>query len=115
GDAPGAIGANPTLVNNLDLVVTDDSTTYRGNVFAAGWSATGGVADTRANLENVFIQAPTGNAITVRVEATNIAGDGVPNNGDSTDQNFALVCTNCVQNPDYTLSLETSAFSICAP
>ena len=114
-DAPGAIGANPALVNNLDLVVNDDGTPYLGNVFSAGWSMTGGTADTISNVENVFIQSPSGNAITVRVEATNIAGDGVPNNGDATDQTFALVCTNCVQNPDYTLSVDTLAFSVCAP
>ncbi len=41
-DAPGAIGANPALVNDLDLEVTVGGSTYLGNVFAGGWSATGG-------------------------------------------------------------------------
>ena len=114
-DAAGAIGANPALVNDLDLVVDDGGTPYFGNVFSAGWSVTGGARDTRANLENVFIQSPSGGAIEINIEATNIAGDGVPNNGDATDQNFALVCTNCVQNPDYTLMLDPTSVAVCAP
>ncbi len=34
-DAPGAAGANPALVNDLDLQVVHGALTYRGNVFAA--------------------------------------------------------------------------------
>ena len=55
-DAAGAVGANPALVNNLDLTVVDGANTYLGNRFTAGTSATGGTPDTRNNLENVFIQ-----------------------------------------------------------
>ncbi len=45
----------------------------------------------------------------------NIAGDGVPNSGDGTDQDFALVCYNCAQFPDFTLSATPGGQSICAP
>jgi subtilisin-like proprotein convertase family protein len=99
-DAPGAAGANPALVNNLDLRVTgQNGATYRGNAFTNGWSASDGSADTRNNLENVYIQNPSGRFV-VTIQATNLAGDGVPYNGDTTDQDFALVCTNCIDIPE---------------
>jgi hypothetical protein len=100
-DAPGAVGANPALVNDLDLTVRVAATdtlgggvTYWGNDFAAGMSTTGGSADTLNNLENVFTTS-AGGTITVTITASNIAGDGVPYNADLTDQDFALVCHNC--------------------
>ncbi|HPK65195.1 MAG TPA: S8 family serine peptidase, partial [Thermoanaerobaculia bacterium] len=114
-DAPGAAGANPALVNNLDLVVENGADTYRGNVFAGGWSTTGGTADNRNNLENVFIQSPAGSSLTIRVHATAIGGDGVPGNGTSLDQDFALVCTNCAQEPDFTLRVDPKKLALCAP
>ncbi len=113
-DAPGAIGANPALVNNLDLTVTDGATTYKGNVFSSGWSTTGGSADIKNNLENVYLQSH-GSSVTIRVDATNIAGDAILYNTDLTDQSFALVCYNCVLNPDFTLNTTPANQSICAP
>ena len=113
-DAPGAVGANPALVNNLDLTVVNGANTYRGNVFSGGWSATGGTADNRNNLENVYIQNPAGGA-TITIDATNIAGDAVLGNADPTDQNFALICQNCVLSPDYTLVVAPPSQAICAP
>lgn len=94
-DAPGALGANPALVNDLDLTVVNGGTTYLGNNFVLGASAPGGSADTLNNLENVFITSPAPGLGSVTVDATAINGDGVPYNGDSTDQDFALVCSNC--------------------
>jgi hypothetical protein len=43
-DAAGAVGANPALVNDLDLEVRSVSTgnVFRGNVFTGGFSTTGG-------------------------------------------------------------------------
>ncbi|HEX9638818.1 MAG TPA: S8 family serine peptidase [Acidobacteriota bacterium] len=93
-DAPGAVGANPALVNNLNLTVVSGGNTYRGNVFSAGWSTTGGSADSINNLENVYIQSPGADAI-ITIDAANIAGDAVLYNADPTDQAFALVCHNC--------------------
>lgn len=113
-DAPGAVGANPALVNDLDLEVDVDGQTYLGNVFASGLSATGGSADSRNNTENVFLASATG-AVTIRVRGTTVPGDGVPFSGDSTDQDFALVCTNCAQDPNYSLASSTNAQDICAP
>ena len=93
-DAPGAIGANPALVNNLDLAVEMAGETYLGNAFSNGWSVTGGTADTINNLENIYIEDPAVEA-TIHIQATNIAGDAVLYNADTTDQGFALVCNNC--------------------
>jgi hypothetical protein len=103
-DAPGpGGGGNPAaLVNDLDLVVDQDGTVYHGagggnaaTVFANGFSTTGGSADRVDNLENVFIENPSG-TFTVTVTAADINGDGVPYNGHDTDQDFALVCRNCL-------------------
>jgi len=113
-DAPGAVGANPALVNNLDLTVDTDGSTYYGNVFSGGWSTTGGSADTINNLENVFVQNPGGSAV-ITIDATAIVGDGVPYNPDTTDQDFALVCSNCALDPGYYLIPDPPAQSVCAP
>jgi hypothetical protein len=42
---------------------------------------TGGVADIRNNTESVFLPAGVTGAFSVKVVATNIAGDGVPGVG----------------------------------
>ena len=112
-DAAGAVGANPALVNNLDLEVTTGGSTYRGNVFAAGVSATGGSADTRNNTEQVLVPVPGGDA-TITIKATAINGDGVPG-GDSTDQDFALVCSNCAESASFGVSTDVVSQSVCAP
>lgn len=95
-DAAAAVSANPVLVNNLDLVVITGGQTYRGNVFAAGVSTTGGAADALNNVENVFVTNP-GPEVTIRVIASNLPGDGIPGNASLTDQDFALACRNCRQ------------------
>lgn len=114
-DAAGAVGANPALVNNLDLTVVDGANTYLGNRFVSGWSATGGSADNRNNVENVFIQTPSTGSIDITIGATAINGDGIPGNGDLTDQDFALVCTNCALNPDFTHAVTPASVAVCAP
>ncbi len=113
-DAPGAVGANPALVNNLDLTVENGGNSYLGNVFSGGWSMTGGTADLVNNLENVFIQAPGGSA-TITVDAASISGDAILYAGDTTDQSFALICSNCALNPDFTLEVEPATLDICIP
>jgi subtilisin-like proprotein convertase family protein len=97
-DPPGMAGAD-AFVNNLDLVVEAGGRTYNGNVFSGGRSEPGGAADPRNNLENVFLPAGTAGRFAVRVVGTNVAGDGVPGVGDATDQDFALVVSNAVQQP----------------
>ncbi len=114
-DAPGAAGANPALVNNLHLTVVNGSSTYRGNVFSGGWSTTGGSADNLNNIENVYLPAGASGALQITVNAASIAGDGVPYTGDTTDQDFAFVCYNCVESADFTLLVEPATQSVCAP
>lgn len=59
GAADGAICGGDKLINDLNLQVSDGSNTWRGNVFNSnGWSTTGGSADNRNAVENVFIQSP---------------------------------------------------------
>ncbi|MEO8671282.1 MAG: S8 family serine peptidase [Tahibacter sp.] len=118
-DAPGhgLGGSTPAWNNDLDLEVTAGSTIYHGNVFAAnGFSASGGVADNKNNIESVVLDAATVSAagsLNVRVVASNLTSDGLPNSGDATDQDFALVCVNCLSQPDYTVSTDAAPQSIC--
>lgn len=92
-DAFGALGTSPQ-VNNLNLSVTSAGLTYLGNRFQRNFSTTGGTPDTRNNYEAVFLPAGASD-LRITVTAANIAGDGVPGSGDGTDQDFALVCSNC--------------------
>lgn len=109
-DAAAAPGADPALVNDLDLTVTTNGLTYHGNRFIAGWSVPGGDRDALNNLENVFLQTP-GNHAAITITGNNIAGDGVPYNGDLTDQDFALVCYNCA----LLLTAVPPRVDVCAP
>jgi len=98
-DAPGSL-AGPALTNDLDLEVkVGNVTIYHGNVFDGDSSIAGGEADRLNNVESIFIPSeliPEGveGNFTVTVRATNIAGDGVPGNGNDLDQDFALVIYN---------------------
>ena len=113
-DQPGAVGTSPQ-VNDLDLVVDAGGQQYLGNVFSDQWSTTGGSADSQNNYEAVFLQPGTASALTITVSAFNIAGDGVPEFGDGTDQDFALVCYNCAQEPTFTLVSDPTDVQVCTP
>jgi len=72
-DYPSTEAAASNLVNDLDLtVVAPDGTTYRGNVFAGGWTMPGGSADRVNNVENVYISAASAGTWTVTVSAFNV-------------------------------------------
>ncbi len=92
-DAPGPTTGN-AYKNDLDLVVTLNGRTYKGNVFNGQYSTNGGTADARNNAECVFLPAGQTGVIVVTVSAANINSDGVPNYGGSVDQDFALVIYN---------------------
>ncbi len=116
-DAPGhgLGGSTPAWNNDLDLLVDAGGSTYRGNVFgASGWSTAGGSADSRNNAEGVFLPSAAGR-VTLRVRATNVPSDGVPGSGDATDQDFALVCTNCADAPAFDLDPHPVTAAACAP
>ena len=101
-DTPGNPTSFKQLVNDLDLQVIIGSQLYRGNVFVHGDSVTGGAADDINNLECVFL--PPGGAVVagapyrIIIRALNVPGDGVPNLGNITDQDFALVVYNSSTN-----------------
>ncbi|MEW6211884.1 MAG: S8 family serine peptidase, partial [Acidobacteriota bacterium] len=98
-DAPGSL-AGASLVNDLDLEVRIGSAViYRGNHFAEGISTEGEEADRVNNVESAILPAeliPAGyqGNLTITIRAANIAGDGVPGNGNDLDQDFALVVYN---------------------
>jgi hypothetical protein len=98
-DAPGAL-VGAASVNDLDLEITVGGVTvYRGNNFSEAISTEGGAADRLNNVESIFLPAsaiPEGfnGNFKITVRAANIAGDGVPGNGNALDQDFALVVYN---------------------
>lgn len=100
-DAPGITDCSLCLVNNLDLEVTINGQTYKGNVFNGGTSILGGSADTRNNVENIYLPAGLSGTVAVRVKATGINGDGIPwvNSQGQADQDFALAVYNVVDAP----------------
>jgi len=72
-DYPSTEIAARNLVNNLNLLVISPSgVKYKGNVFANGWSKTGGKADVVNNVENVYIQSAEAGTWTVRVIGKNV-------------------------------------------
>jgi len=83
-DFPSTPAANPHLNNDLDLIVTGPAGTFKGNVFSAGVSATGGTADRRNTLEQVLLATPAAGTYTVTVRAINVPTGPQP---------FALVVT----------------------
>lgn len=93
-DAAGAANANPSLVNDLDLEVTELVTgnVYKGNVFTNGFSTIGGAFDNLNNIECVYLQNPSG-TYEVRVIASSIAASARPDIA-TPWQDFALVIDN---------------------
>ena len=92
-DAPGST-AGAAYKNDLDLVVSIGTNSYKGNVFSRSNSMTGGTADRRNNVESVFLPAGTGGDFVVTVTAANINSTGVPGAGSPLNQDFALVIYN---------------------
>lgn len=97
--------SNPTaatqLVNNLDLTVSQGATVYKGNVFSAGNSATGGSYDLLNVEENVRVAAPPTGIWTVRVAAPSVPIG---------PQGFGLVITGGVGNGAGALALDRAEY-----
>ncbi|HEU5456430.1 MAG TPA: S8 family serine peptidase, partial [Nocardioides sp.] len=101
-DAPPDMAAAIKLVNNLDLTVTNGVTTYKGNVYAGGFSATGGNYDDRNVEETVLIAAPAPGLWTVRIEAITVPIGPQP---------FGLCITGGVGSGAGTLALDRGSYS----
>ncbi len=99
-DVEGAAGAGVALVNDLDLVVEGPGGTYRGNVFSAGLSTTGGSADALNTVEQVRLNGggqPATGTYTLRVQGGNVPG----NSREGSDrQGYALVVSGAIGLPD---------------
>ena len=96
-DAAGATVAGGVLKNDLDLEVQIGVNFYRGNDFNLVTSNIGNVADPPDdvnNVESIYLPVGTTGNFTVTVRPSDINHDGVPNNSDATDQDFALVIYN---------------------
>ncbi len=90
-DPAKAPPANPALVNNLNLRVSDPGgTSYWGNVFSGGQSCPGGNADTKNVVEVVHRNSPAAGWWTIEV-----VGQNVPQG----PQPFALVVTGEFASP----------------
>jgi hypothetical protein len=109
-DTPGPTSGN-AFVNNLDLEVTIGGQTYKGNVFTGALSTAGGAADARNNLESVFLPAGVSGNFSIKVKATNIAGNGVPGDADPLDQDFALIASNANEAPFPIIAAGTTAIT----
>jgi hypothetical protein len=72
--------ANPTLINDLDLIITaPNNNKYKGNVFSGGYSQTGGSADRLNNVEVVWLPNPTQSGIyTITVKGFNCPNGHIP-------------------------------------
>ncbi len=114
-DQAGLVNAPNPVVNNLDLEVIVNGETYKGNVYSGALSVTGGDADVANNYEAVYLPIGTSGQVEIRVIGTNIAGDGIPQVGDETDQDFAIVAYNVSQQPDFYLAPEAGALEVCSP
>ncbi|HEX3799826.1 MAG TPA: S8 family serine peptidase [Verrucomicrobiae bacterium] len=115
-DAPGnTTGA--AYNNNLDLTVTVGGNVYKGNVFNGQYSATGGVSDTRNNVESVFLPAGVGGGFVVKINGTSINSVGVPNSSNALSQDFALVVynANSVPSPIISAAGTTVVAESCSP
>lgn len=100
-DAPPDMASAVKLVNNLDLTVTNGSTTYKGNVYSAGFSATGGSYDNRNVEETVLIQFPAPGLWTVRIDAIAVPIGPQP---------FGLCITGGVGSGAGTLALDRGSY-----
>ncbi len=107
-DAPGAIGASPALVNDLDLQVQRGAVPTGGN-----HTSLGAAPDRLNNAEQAFLP-PSDAPLVVRVKAHQLPGDGVPFHGDETDQDYALLCHNCAPTAGFDITDGIVSTAVCA-
>jgi len=116
----GLGGTTPAWVNDLDLLVQANGTSFLGNVIGSdGFSTSGGARDDRNNAEAVFLRSDqhSGGLVEVTIEAANIAADALdPHDPGDPRQDFALVCYNCViSEGGFSLALDPVETSVCIP
>lgn len=112
-DVPANPGADPTLVNDLDLTVADAATgvvLYQGNFGLTSLPLSvpivgAGTPDRLNNLENVFVDQPLG-GYTITVTAAAVNQDGDPSTPEI-DQPFALVAVSVPESADLEALIES--------
>lgn len=104
-DPPGSTFGT-SHVNNLDLEVELDGTTYRGNNLDDGVSEPDGTADPVDNVEAIVFPAGTDGSFDLDVNATNIAGDGVPGSSDEPTRTSPSWCPTPSRRPESWLAPE---------
>ncbi len=105
-DSPGNPANALQLVNNLDMTVTNGVLTYKGNVFSAGSSTTGGSADVVNVEENVLVATPSIGVWTVRVSAPTVPIGPQP---------FGLCVTGGVGQTAGSLALDRTEYGSTSP
>jgi hypothetical protein len=100
-DYPGVPMAANSLVNDLNLSVSDGVNVYKGNLYANGQSVTGGSFDNRNVEECVRRDSPTLGLWTIRVEAGNIPFG---------PQSFALAMTGALGGTAGTVLLDKPTY-----
>jgi hypothetical protein len=121
-DYPGAVGASPALVNNLDLLVeAPNGTTFKGNRFASspnsptmwltrGFSLPGGAFDSVNTDEGVIItigNSQVGNWVTTGTWKARIVAQNVP----AGPQPFGLVVTGALNLSYGIVTLDKKTYS----
>jgi hypothetical protein len=102
-DAPGNPASQVQLVNDLDLLVTNGASTYRGNYLLNYASAAGGTRDSLNVEEIVRLPAPGSGLWTVRVEGRRIIQGPQP---------FALCIIGGVGGPAGAIALDQFQYGL---
>ena len=102
-DAPGNPASAVQLVNDLDLIVTHNGTTYLGNYLLNNVSVSGGRRDSLNVEEFVRLAAPEAGLWTVRVEAHRVIQGPQP---------FALCITGGVGGPTGAIALDRFQYGL---
>ncbi|NOT34626.1 MAG: S8 family serine peptidase [Candidatus Eisenbacteria bacterium] len=102
-DVAGHPASARQIVNDLDLTLMQGVTSYKGNVWSAGASTTGGSRDSINVEENIRLAAPPTGVWTVRVAAPNVPLG---------PQAFALVITGGVGQAAGALALDRSEYAL---
>jgi hypothetical protein len=102
-DPPGTTSSTLHRINDLNLKVTSPSgTIYWGNngLAAGNWSTSGGSANTKDTVENVFVQSPQAGTWSIEVRAAEINQDAHLATPEA-DAVFALVATGGTAQPAF--------------
>jgi subtilisin-like proprotein convertase family protein/subtilisin family serine protease len=117
-DPPGNPAAGVKLVNDLDLIITNNATgdIYFGNDFPSGgrftfaWDTNGApTIDSVNNIENIYLPAPLDTNYTITVRARRVNVNAVTAHPNDVVQDFALVISSGAGEAPQALKLAGAA------